>query len=184
MYLAVYLLLTIGYGWFNLQRLAEVPESWLVKGLLTGGFAGALGVLLGAPDLFGIIWLWAWGLFGVCTGWAALAAIVLRREQRGPAIVLAACAAGLAAFSVQAFLVEPTALELNRHEVVSEKVTAPVRIALIADLQTDDPGEYELGALKRAMAEKPDMILFAGDYVQALTLAEYTQRGCQRRSLI
>jgi len=65
MYLAVCLLLTIGIGWFNLQRLGEGPESWLVKGLLTGGFAGALGVLLGAPDLFGIIWLWAWGLFGV-----------------------------------------------------------------------------------------------------------------------
>ena len=81
MYLAVCLLLTIGIGWFNLQRLGEGPESWLVKGLLTGGFAGALGVLLGAPDLFGIIWLWAWGLFGVTARLGPMPTTALRFQQ-------------------------------------------------------------------------------------------------------
>jgi hypothetical protein len=65
-----------------------------------------------------------------------------------------------------AYWVEPHGLELNHLEMHSAKVTEPMRIALIADIQTDKVGEHERRALRLALDEKPDMIIFAGDYVQ------------------
>ncbi len=86
---------------------------------------------------------------------------VLRR-MRYLALVLAACT-GLAA--IDAFLIEPRWLKVSRITITSRKVQDPVRLVLVADVQTDRPGRYEARAFKKVMAERPDLILFAGDYI-------------------
>ncbi len=65
------------------------------------------------------------------------------------------------------WFIEPTWLDVARVEIASSKIRKPMRIVVIADLQTDDFGEYEQGVLRLAFAEKPDVILWAGDYVQS-----------------
>ncbi|HEU4339822.1 MAG TPA: metallophosphoesterase, partial [Planctomycetota bacterium] len=52
------------------------------------------------------------------------------------------------------------------HRIVSAKVKRPLKIAIIADIQTDEIGDYERRALELAKAENPDLVLFAGDYLQ------------------
>ncbi|HEY8546798.1 MAG TPA: metallophosphoesterase, partial [Acidimicrobiales bacterium] len=42
----------------------------------------------------------------------------------------------------------------------------PVRIGVLTDLQTDDPGSYEHDAVDRLLAEEPDLVLLPGDLFQ------------------
>lgn len=42
----------------------------------------------------------------------------------------------------------------------------PITIAILADIQTDRVSAYEHGAVDRAMAEKPDLVLLPGDLFQ------------------
>lgn len=63
-----------------------------------------------------------------------------------------------------ATLGEPHWLEVETFHVPSGE--GKLRVALVADLQTDDPGAYEAHALDVVRAAEPDLVLFAGDYVQ------------------
>lgn len=76
-------------------------------------------------------------------------------------------AAGILLVAFEAFLVEPTWLEVSQVQIISDKVTRPLKIAVLADLQTDRITDYEPAVLRRVMEEKPDLILLAGDYLQA-----------------
>ena len=68
--------------------------------------------------------------------------------------------------AVDAFLIEPHWLQVKRLTLASDKIAQPVRIVVFADVQTDRPGSYEARVFETAMAQSPDLILFAGDYVQ------------------
>lgn len=78
----------------------------------------------------------------------------------------AATAGLLATAGFWAFYVEPSWLEVERFTLRSSKLAQPLRVVVVADLQTDQVGDYEREALARVMAEKGDLILFTGDYVQ------------------
>jgi predicted MPP superfamily phosphohydrolase len=77
---------------------------------------------------------------------------------------MAACLAGIA---VDGFLIEPTWLEVTRYQLATPKITRHMRIVVVADLQADAIGPYERNALQRALDERPDLILLAGDHLQA-----------------
>lgn len=47
----------------------------------------------------------------------------------------------------------------------STEVETSLRVAVIADLQTDAPNRYERRVLERVRDEEPDLVLFVGDYV-------------------
>ena len=125
-------------------------------------------VVFGWHPLFATMRFCAWGTF--LHGFVLLigAAVLLWRESRWWTAVLGACAAGVVATAYDAFLVEPTALELTRYEIATPKLAHPLRIGVLADLQTDDVGDYEREAIERLLAEKPDLLLLAGDYVHEL----------------
>ena len=72
----------------------------------------------------------------------------------------------IAGVGIDAFFIEPHWLEVTRYRIVSAKVKRPLKIAIIADIQTDSIGAYERRALELAKAENPDLVLFAGDYIQ------------------
>jgi len=52
-------------------------------------------------------------------------------------------------------------------------VRAPLRIAVIADLQTDAPGAYEARVLRAVMEHTPDVIVMPGDFVQVAGASHY-----------
>jgi len=76
------------------------------------------------------------------------------------------------AIGIDAFLIEPQWLEVTHVVLHSDKITKPVKIAVLSDLQTDHIGDYEAAAVKTVMDEKPDLILLPGDYIQCLTEEE------------
>jgi len=132
------------------------------------GVAAAAAVLAVAMGLshFHVFQLAAFGLFGHGPIVLCGSAWLLRREARKTAVFSAVTAVLLVAVVVDAFLIEPTWLEISKIEIVSSKITKPVRIVVLADLQTDELTAYERAAFRRAIEQKPDLLLLAGDYVQ------------------
>ena len=75
-------------------------------------------------------------------------------------------ALAIVAVAIYCFQIEPQWLEVSRVTIESKKITSPTRLILLADIQTDNVGDYERRVLESAMAENPDAIFFAGDYIQ------------------
>jgi predicted MPP superfamily phosphohydrolase len=63
-------------------------------------------------------------------------------------------------------LIEPHWLETTYTTIKTSKIRLPVRIVVVADIQTTQLGNYEKMVLRKAVAMKPDIILFTGDYLQ------------------
>lgn len=145
-------------GWF--AGAAAVTAQQAVGGILALFLA-----YVGGTGLFGALGLFAWCVF--LHGPLLLSALAwgARRSRRGLAAAAAALALVAGLVYVDAFHVEPHWLEVSRYELASAKVTTPVRIVVIADMQTDAVGEYERAVVRRAMAEEPDLVLLPGDYV-------------------
>ena len=93
-------------------------------------------------------------------------AAVTRRTSRRLAISCLTVALLLACTAFYAFQIEPYWLEITHVDLTSNKVTRRLRIAIIADLQTDSIGRYERESLARVLELEPDLILLAGDYFQ------------------
>ena len=142
--------------------------SWCGAMFFSGAAAVFLGLVLGGVfgNAFGIMRLWSYGLFLHGSILLAATAIIWRRKW---ICAIGAVAAILALLSVAgyAFLIEPQWLEVTHYRIASRKISRPVRIVVIADLQTDHIGPYERAVLLCALKEKPDLLLFAGDYVQS-----------------
>ena len=142
--------------------------------------------------------LLAWGLF--CHGplcWAGLAWLLGTRgessaadgEPRVARAPRAALGAGLVALilagvGVQAFLIEPHWLEVRRVALTSPRLTRPLKLVILADLQTDQIGPYERQVLARIAAEEPDLLLLAGDYLQCWDLESYEREATALRAAL
>jgi predicted MPP superfamily phosphohydrolase len=145
-------------------------SAWLSVCALGGMTVLVLAVALAEvfeQSLFAAIRLVAYGVF--LHGFVVFAgsALLLWPTHPKPAIGSAFVAVLLLVVAADAFLIEPTWLEVSRVRLVSEKIRRPVRIVVLADLQTDVFGPYERDVLERTLQEKPDLILLAGDYLQA-----------------
>jgi uncharacterized protein len=123
--------------------------------------------------------LLCFGVFIHAPLYAAIGCFLLWRTSRVGAIVAGSSAVILAAIGVDAFFIEPQWLDVSHHEIRSAKITKPLRIAVIADIQTDDVGDYERDVLRRVAEEKPDLILLPGDYLQCRSIAEWQQQ-CEK----
>ena len=66
----------------------------------------------------------------------------------------------------RAMIVEPNNIQIVHHRLVSSKITKPMRIAFVADIQTDNIGEHERRTLSLLKSQNADLILFGGDYIQ------------------
>ncbi|MCA9246898.1 MAG: metallophosphoesterase [Planctomycetales bacterium] len=117
-----------------------------------GGF-GALALLSYGIFLHGTLFL------------AGTAVLVAKASKRLSAAAVLGCLSFIAV-AVDAFLIEPTWLEVTRHTIRSPKLERPLKIVVLADLQTDVIGEFERRVFEQIRAEQPDMILCAGDYLQ------------------
>jgi len=108
----------------------------------------------------------SFGLFGHVALLLLLSVFWLREVSKLLSVACGAAALALWAVAFDAFLIEPTWLEVSHRQIASEKLTRPLRVVVIADLQTDRFGDYERRVLRLAADQEPDLLLFAGDYLQ------------------
>jgi hypothetical protein len=69
------------------------------------------------------------------------------------------------AIGVEAFVIEPHWLDVTRMSIHSPKISDPVRVVIVADIQADRTGAYEERVIATALKQDPDVLLFAGDYI-------------------
>jgi predicted MPP superfamily phosphohydrolase len=137
--------------------LLAVSAVGVAAGLLAGGLA---------EDDFGAMRLLAYGLFGFVAVTCAACGVFLRQGHRRAAGIFLAGFVLLECIAIDGFLIEPHWLEVSHVQIVTDKLTEPLKVVLLADLQTDVIGDYERSVIEQIVSEKPDVILFAGDYVQ------------------
>jgi predicted MPP superfamily phosphohydrolase len=163
--------------WALRVRHAAVFFAFVGVALVVLSFASAL---FSPLDNFGRFQLLAWAMFAHCPLFLVGGARLLFRQTRVLACGYIVLAAGILLACVDAFLVEPHWLEVTRTTIYTPKLQAPVRVAVIADLQTDHLGDYEERVFRLVVAEQPDLILLAGDY---LHLAQYDRYVAESASL-
>jgi len=134
-----------------------------------------LGGILFPINGFGRIQLIAWGIFLHFPVYLVGNIAILRHQNKFYTNFLIGIVALILVVSVDAFLIEPQSLEVSRISLNSEKITEPLSIALLADIQTDSPGLYEERVMDLIKAEDPDLILFAGDYLQIMDTDQYQE---------
>jgi hypothetical protein len=168
--LPFHLLATAGLAATLVSILRSASPSFALRAALRYGAFGVLASLITARAFPELPALAAWGLFLYAPlGLVVVAAGLARRRATGPRIAAALCALtafAVAAVAVQAFFIEPQSLEVNRFTVESATLRRPLRIAVVADLQADRIGAYERAAIRRLRAERPDLVVLPGDYVQ------------------
>lgn len=123
---------------------------------------------------FGIMRHAAHGLFGLVPLALSLFAVAVRGWRRIVALLVAGL---LWAGAFYAFRIEPFSLEVSRHRVPSDELSGALRIAVLADLQTEVIGEYELGVLRRMAALRPDLVILPGDFLHVGTRTEYLEQA-------
>ena len=140
--------------------------------LVAAGVLAAKGAMMVAAGLglpFGVLHVLWLDLVIV----VPLAGLYLLARGRGrvprPVTALALVSVLLAPVGAYASLIEPARLVTERASLSlpSERAgRSPLRVAVLADLQFERLGGHERRAVQRAMRERPDVILLAGDYHQ------------------
>lgn len=114
---------------------------------------------------FGIFRLVAWICFVHCPLYFVGVAIICHQQLPRTVLGLLLLAGMLVLVGVDAFVIEPRWLQVSRHILPSSRMTSPIRVVLIADIQTDHLTGYEKRVMSVALAQQPDLLLFAGDYI-------------------
>ena len=83
-----------------------------------------------------------------------------------------AAALVLGGIHVYATHIEPFRLQVREITIASSKVTRPLRIAHISDIQAAHVGAYEAEALARLAQLEPDLVIHTGDLLQTQALSE------------
>ncbi len=148
--------------WLRLRR--DVSRLF---GATTLVVASAAGFAVGLGDsFFAQANLLGVGLFGWLPAFLLLAAWLLRRARPDFALWAGVVAIAAGTVAIDAYWIEPHWLEVTHYGLESSELDEPLRVAVVADFQTDVLGDYELRSLERVMEERPDVILLAGDYLQ------------------
>lgn len=98
-------------------------------------------------------------LLGRRTGWAALWFAFLAIDLLGLRIYMTR--------------VEPFRLQVRTVQVLTPKLTQPVRILHLSDIQAGSITQHERDLFKRIREMKPDMIINTGDYLQVVPPATF-----------
>lgn len=131
--------------------------------------------------IFDALNLIAMGVFIGGVGLLASCAFFAWPRYKKFATVFSVFAVILAVVGIDAFIIEPSWLEVRHEKVASSKVRKPIRLVVISDLQTDRVGSFERKVFEKTMEAKPDMVLLPGDYIQAFS-HEYDDQVAKLRA--
>jgi uncharacterized protein len=149
----------------RLRSLAAWGDIMACWGIVAATLAAVLGG--GFENHFGVIRLAVYGVFLHGPVMLIASAVLWRRSRRWLACAAALAVLALMAVAVDAFLIEPTCLEVSYWRITSAKIHKPLRIVVLADLQTDQFGPFERQVLQQMLDEQADIVLFAGDYIHS-----------------
>jgi predicted MPP superfamily phosphohydrolase len=152
-------------------RLPVSPGEFF-NAVLYGSATALLGLVLielvDTVTIFAFAHLW-WLLLVVALpltfgGWCA--ASLLADDRRALGAVAGLAAILIAFVGIWGTHIEPNLLRVDRQILTSTATTSPLRVGVLADLQTPNVGGYERDAIADLIAEAPDLVVVPGDYFQ------------------
>lgn len=182
-------LIGVAISW-GLARQARRLVAWHV--LAAFGAAGGLLFALFAAMVvtgrtfggFGLIRLAYFFVIAACAGMISI--VCFSRFTRGAsrgATVLAGLAVAVLALCVYVSWIEPYRLRVERVAVPLTNHpprVEPLRVVVIADIQTDSVTAYEHRAVQLALAQQPDLVVLPGDFFQGSDAQWQQQRRAWR----
>lgn len=144
------------------RQLVVIPLTLLVW----GGCVLVLALLL-TTDMFQIMAFLDEAVFIHAPAVGLVLAALRSWHNRTQGYIILGLSVVVALIGAYSHFVEPYWLEVNHHEITSEKVEAPLKIALVSDIQTSKVGPYETRVIQLLRDEQPDLIVMTGDYIQA-----------------
>ena len=162
--------------WLGFGLLALLLGYCIVRNVIflqDGMLAPNFGLIHQAYD-FNLMELPLLLLLGACLfGGLAVFWVRARRRLLGFALLYVFFAVDLFVLRYYVTYVEPERLVLRTVRLETPKLTAPVRILHISDIQAGSIGEYEREIFRRIKALDPDLILNTGDYLQEVPPATF-----------
>lgn len=183
----IHLLLLPLFGWMVvrvrrgpvLRRLGEAAlGTWLFA---TYALASAVVTLDVGPVFFGLLQALSWLLFLYAPLLLLIGAGASSGATRWAAALLGMVLAGI---GIDAVFIEPFNLQVRRTTIEVPGLREPLRIALLADIQTRAITDYERAAFQIVAQAEPDLVLFAGDYIQTEAPAAVARERARLAQLI
>lgn len=161
-------------------------RRWVLAALVPAGVLKAAAVVgVGVPS-FGLLYI-AYLDLVVALPLAGIGLLVAGRGRRRLPVLLAGVALLVPApLGVYASFVEPGRLQVERTTVPVDPARAgdrDLRVAVLADIQTPDVGDYERRAVERTNALHPDIVLIPGDLFQ-MSRARFRRELPELRALV
>ncbi len=165
--------------------LAAFPKRWIIR-ILEYSYIIALCTIAYTvgEDRFGFVRLLSYGLFLHLPLAILASSLVLGIQSKRVPFYSILVAFVILLIGLDAFFIEPHWLSVKELEIRSAKLQQPIKIALLADLQTDHIGEYEKEVFIRTCKEKPDLIFFAGDYIQSSSIKRFQDQAVVLNQLL
>ena len=142
------------------------------------------GAFLSKVDGFGKIQLFTWAFFVHYPLFLIGVGSISFRRNRALFCLCTLLVICIMLVGVDAFLLEPHWVEVSRVTIPSGKLQDRVRVAVVADLQTDRPQQYEQRVFALVAAENPDLILLAGDYLHISNNVDYIAAKAELNALM
>ncbi|MBX9568536.1 MAG: metallophosphoesterase [Candidatus Obscuribacterales bacterium] len=179
----VILVIVLGTILWTYSKKNLSPDSFFIA-LFGYAFISIIAAFVCQQDLFDCMRLLCIAIFyGGTLLLFGLALIAFKKNYKRTAIILLTLVIIVIGIGIDAFLVEPKCLETKTISVESEKITSPIKIAVLSDLQTDKVSDYEKMALQKVLDQKPDIILLPGDYVQLNAAGNWQERELEIKKL-
>lgn len=162
--------------------LLDVVRFVLFGGALAGAGYLCAGWVSDPRNLFLVVRFFCHGLFCVLAPLLLARGVQhlrLRRDAGGApvfGVLLLLAGLGFEGCYVWARSFEPYRLEVTHHTVRSDLLRGnekPIRVVVLADLQTDRIGDYERRVFATIDEQMPDVILVPGDLLQTFDKSEY-----------
>lgn len=162
--------------------------AWFVAGGVLVSLAALICATVLGPGVegsaFAAMRLLCFGVFIHLPAYALASFWLYRKSSKATSRIAVFVGIALSSVGIDAFLIEPHWLQVTHHEITSSKVDRRLRIAVVADLQTDSIGDYERHALQSVLDEQPDLILFAGDYLQVYDAPSWDEQRDRLNNLL
>ena len=171
---AFFLIASLAWGAIGVAFVARLPRpSWIQVGTfaaLAFGLPSAVavaarnvGAVAGFTSLHAIFSLFTITLPVVGLGTLVILAKERRLDWAAGAVAVVCLLPSLV--GVYARYIEPGWLRVDTHTLAAS-VAGPIRVAVLADLQTPSVGDHENKAIDELIAAQPDLVVIAGDMWQ------------------
>jgi len=170
------LMLVVVHGVRYLLRRSNQDTRSFFTILFFVALSGFVGTYLFSTKIFYQVLMIAWVIFAHTPLFLLGSVYILYNQNRRLASVNTALAVFIFLVYVDAFFIEPRWLQVTKMEIPAKNLPSSIRIAIVTDIQTDEPGQYEKRVLERVKAEAPHLILFGGDYLQLEDYNQYIEK--------